>query len=259
LWCKIYDHCPNTVYDPRYFVPLQFNGSTKALDNTNIEIDVPVTGVNNTIVPIGTIVTSGTPTIKTIKNPIRRNMLLTGGGFYCIKNILSANPNGYQILDGGRGYTDNDRVKFGTALFKPVTDKDGKITSLEVVDSQYGEFTLNTFKTPLIATYETATGTGANIKLNSGRIIEKIVHDKIEYYGLQQLTPSDNQGNGDDGGYVRSSKNVTFNLAQNATGRYDIFCLFVNDILNYTENSFGATFVESEPTAQFVNLEISAN
>jgi hypothetical protein len=261
LWCKVYDHCPNTVYDPRYFVPLQFNGSTKALDNTNIEIDVPVYGANNAIAKPGDIITSSTPTMKKIKNPIRRNMLLTGGGFYCIQNILSANPNGYQIVDGGAGYTDTDKIKFGTAVFKPVTDKNGKITSLVMLDPpQYGEFSdLNTFKTPLIGVPETTTGTGANIKLNSGRIIEKIVHDKIEYYGSQQLTPGDNQGNGDDGGYVRSSKTGTFNLSQNATGRYDIFYLFVNDILNYTENSIGATFVENEPTAQFVNLEISAN
>ena len=261
LWCKVYDHCPNTVYDPRYFVPLQFNGSTKALDNTNIEIDVPVYGTSNAIAKPGDIITGVTPTMKKIKNPIRRNMLLTGGGFYCIQYILSANPNGYQIVDGGAGYTDTDKIKFGTAIFNPVTDKNGKITSLKISDPpQYGEFSdLNTFKTPLLATYETANGTGASIKLNSGRIIEKIIHDKIGYYGSQQLTPGDNQGNGDDGGYVRGSKTTTFNLSQNATGRYDIFYLFVNDILNYTENSLGATFVENEPTAQFVNLEISAN
>lgn len=261
LWCKVYDHCPNTVYDPRYFVPLQFNGSTKALDNTNIEIDVPAYKTNNAVVKSGTIITSVTPTLKKIKNPIRKNMLLTGGGFYCIQNILSANPNGWQIVDGGAGYTETDKIKFGTAIFNPVTDKNGKITSLKISEPpQYGEFSdLNTFKTPLIATTETTRGTGANIKLNSGRIIEKIVHDKIEYYGVQQLTPGDNQGNGDDGGYVRSSKTSTFSLAQNTTGRYDIFYLFVNDILNYTENSLGATYVENEPTAQFVNLEISAN
>ena len=264
LWCRVYDYCPNTVYDPRYFIPLQFNGS-KSLDNSVIDIDVPINGTTKAKITPGTIIDKDYPTIKTIQNPIRRNMLLTGGGFYYIKNILSANPDGITIEDGGGGYTDTDEIKFGTAVFNPVCDGNGKITSLVISqpDGQppkYGEFAdWNVFKTPLVATYTTAGGTGAKIKLNSGRIIEKVMCDKLEYYGQKMLTPDDNDGNGDDGGYVRSSKSTTFDLPANKSGRYDIFYLFINDILNYPEGSAGATYIETEPTAQLVNLEITAN
>jgi len=279
LYCAIEDHCPSSIYDGRYLTSLQFHGNSVDLAGQPIDVEIPATGTGTTKVPltVGTVIDSTyAQTITTIKNPIRRNMLLTGGGFYYIKRVLGANTaaSAIEIKDidpahPATGYVDGDLVLFQgskPATFKVTqTDANGKITKIEIDDSlgtdAYGEFTGNPFKSAPIEAYpKSQNGRGAKILLKSGKIIEKVMLDSINNYNIQVLTPSDNDGGGDSYGYVRSSKSVTYNLAQNSNGKYDILFFFVNDIANYPENSAGANGqMETMPFAQYVNLNISAN
>lgn len=284
LWCKITDHSPNTIYDARYFAPLQFNPSGESMD-----IDVPVNpaltdGGTPTVIPVGTPINKNYVAKVQLQkiNPIRRNMLLTGGGFYYIKRVIAADPSTIEILtaegDVQTGYSDDDIITFAgkmSAKFKVTrTDANGKILevqpAIDVINpatekpyglDAYGEFSSNPFSAgePLTGNITTENGGGAIIRLNGCKIIEKIEHDTIQEYGTKLLTPSDNNGGGDDNGYVRSSKSTTYSLSTNKTGKYDIFLFFVNDIMNYPENSNGANPQMNGPFAQYVNLEISAN
>lgn len=284
LWCKITDHSPNTIYDARYFAPLQFNPSGASMD-IEVPVNPPSTnGGSPTVIAVGTRINKDY--IRKIEvnkiNPIRRNMLLTGGGFYYIKRVIGVDPSTIEILtaqgDTQTGYSDGEIITFPgkvSAKFKITkTDQDGKILTVELAtdvtnpqtDSPYGldaygEFSNNPFSRgePLIGSISSEKGGGAIVRLHGCKVIEKIGYDKLEEYGTKALTPPDNDGGGDDNGYVRSSRSTTYSLPTNKTGKYDIFLFFVNDIMNYPENSNGANGQLNGPFAQYVNLEISAN
>lgn len=275
LWCKIYDHCPSAIYDARYFTPLQFHGDAKDLSGASLDFEIPAkqVGATKTALDINTKINIDfTDKITSIKNPIRRNMLLTGGGFYYIKRVIGVDTDGIQIItkdgDVPTGYEDGDIVKFvggsKPAIFKAVTSE-GKIMSVEPDSSlgidAYGEFSFsNPFRDgPLEAQITSSKGGGQTIKLTSLKVIEKVAHDNLQSYNEKVLTPPDNNGAGNDAGYVTVSKSTTFSLEPNSTGKYDIFLFFVNDIANYPENSMGANGQLGGPYAQYVNLEISAN
>lgn len=292
LYCQIHDHCPNTIYDPRFFAPLQFNGEKLGLDNKNIDFDVPARRANGatptvTILGLNTVVgknyqKSQNATCMFAKNPIRQNMLLSGGGFSYFRRVLGANDvngaTGYQIIAAGSGYAVDDIVKFGgtyPAVYKvTAVNGDGGITSIALATDvkkitgelygidAYGEFNLsngNPFeKNGIEASFE-IPNKSAKIYLNGGKVIEKVSRDTLNSYNTTLLTPYDNNGGGDGRGYVKSSKNSSFSLNKNLNGKYDIFFFFVNDILNYPESDAGWTYSPGYANAQYVNLEISAN
>lgn len=279
LFCQAYDHCPNTVFDARFMTPIQIHGTSKDLAGKDIDISMPAflaRPANAAYpLPVGTIIGQGYPySVVTMKNPIRRNMLLTGGGFYYIKRVLGANANDYVIQNEDNsipmtGYEIGDIVTFPGSMpptFKVSAVDGGRITAIELdiqglgIDA-YGEIEGNIFKNgPVAGTIKTAKGKGARILLKSGKVIEKVMYDELNSYNLQTLTPPDNNGGGDDYGYVRSSKSTTYNLNSSPNGKYDLFFFFVNDIANYPENSAGANGqLELNPFAQYVNLDISAN
>lgn len=278
LYCSIHDHCPSSIYDGRYITPLQFHGDSKDLSNKPIEIEIPANGLTKKPLDVGSLVSASTLfPITMIKNPIRKNMLLTGGGFYYIKRVIGADVSKITIesqdpKDPMSGYSDGDIVTFpgpmpATFTVK-TTDANGVITSIAIDDSlgidAYGEFNDNPFRNgPLQANVnkpKNKDARGAKILLKGGKVIEKVMHDALNSYNIKPLTPADNDGGGDSYGYVRSSKSTTFNLAKNTTGKYDILFFFVNDIANYPENSSGANAqLETNPFAQYVKLDISAN
>ncbi len=288
LYCQIYDHCPNTIYDPRFFAPLQFNGDKLGLNGKNIDVDTPAKKSRTNVVsilPIGTVVgkdyqKNNVSTCMFAKNPIRKNMLLSGGGFSYFRRVLGANdvngPAGYEIKVAGTGYEVDDIVKFGgtyPVIYKVTSvDGDGGIAGLAIgtdvknIDGElygidaYGEFNLsngNPFeKDPLEATYENGNPS-AKIVLHGGKVIEKVSRDNLKSYDRALLTPYDNNGGGDGRGYVKSSRNNSFAVNKNLNGKYDIFFFFVNDILNYPETDVALTY-SSYAAAQYVNVEISA-
>jgi hypothetical protein len=276
LFCQAYDHCPNTIFDARFMTPIQIHGTSKDLAGKDIDISMPafMARPDNSVRPhpVGTIIKQGV-SVVTMKNPIRRNMLLTGGGFYYIKRVIGAN-NDYVIENEDNsipmtGYEVGDIVTFPGSMpptFRVSLVDGGRITAIELdienlgIDA-YGEIEGNIFKDgPVSGSIKTAKGKGARIWLKSGKVIEKVMHDELNSYNLQTLTPPDNNGGGDDYGYVRSSKSTTYNLDSSPNGKYDLFFFFVNDIANYLENSAGANAqLELNPFAQYVNLDISVN
>lgn len=289
LYAQIHDHCPNTIYDPRFFAPLQFNREKLGLDDKNIDVDTPAIRSRTNVVSIlglNRVVgkdfqKNNLATCMFAKNPIRKNMLLSGGGFSYFRRVLGGNdvmgPNGYEIKDPGGGYNVDDVVKFGGTY--PVVYKvssvngEGGITGLILgldvkkitgelygIDA-YGEFNLsngNPFeKDPIQASFETGNAS-AKIVLHAGKVIEKVSKDTLNSYNRTLLTPYDNNGGGDGRGYVKSSKNSSFSLNKNLSGKYDIFFFFVNDILNCPETDAALTY-SAYANAQYVNVEISAN
>jgi hypothetical protein len=262
LWCAVYDHCPNTIYDSRYFTPLQFNPSGTSVDFE--EVDLPV----NT--PIRT-----QKTIPTRKNKIRRNMLLTNGGFTYVKKIIAANVP--VIEKAGEGYAENTQVTFNLGgkpakfLISKVTGNGGISELILDIDNEgldaYGETsndgTGNPFYAdPLVGNlpiniFPDDPAKQAVVKMYSGKVIEKLMTDKLNFYGAKKITPEDNNGEGNDRGFITGTKTTTFALTKNNTGKYDIFLFFANDILNYPE---AGVLWEGYPAppARYINLEITS-
>lgn len=268
LWCAVYDHCPDTIYDSRYFTPMQFNASGTSVDFEEVTLS-PGTPVQTQ------------KTIPTRKNKIRRNMLLTNGGFTYIKKVIGASPTSIVIEKPGFGYSENTPVTFNLGgkpakfLISKVSGNGG-IESL-VLDEEnadnissvdaYGETadggTRNPFYSePLFANLpinsfpDNPSGV-AVVKMYSGKVIEKLLTDKLGFYGAKKITPEDNNGEGNNRGFVTGTKTTTFSLNKNSTGKYDIFLFFANDILNYPEA--GVTWEGySVPPARYVNLEITS-
>jgi hypothetical protein len=207
------------------------------------------------------------------KNPIRKNMFLSGGGFSYFRRVLGANnamgPNGLEIKVAGTGYAVDDIVKFGgtyPAIYKvDAVNEEGGITGLILTGESYGidafgEFNLsngNPFEKGGIEASFEVPNKSAKIYLNGGKVIEKVSRDTLNSYDRTLLTPYDNNGGGDGRGYVKSSRNNSFALSKNLNGKYDIFFFFVNDILNYPETDVALTY-SSYAAAQYVNVEISA-
>lgn len=253
LFCKIYDHCPNTVFDGTYFVPIQMNPN-----DSSVDFDEPTLNIGSII--------SKTTNIPMTKNDCRRGMLLTGDGFRYMKKTIGIDPSSLEVVEVGEGYSADNTFTFGGGKNPAVLKlkKDGplsrNIDDYEVVS--YGEYTSSTFKDAIFGTINKGTangfGTGGSIKFTRGKIRQSIQHDKLENYVETpiNLTPSSNRGVGDDGGYVHSSKTTSFTLAKNTTGKYDIFFFFVNDVLS---TLVGPDYVGNTSLSNYVNLEISAN
>jgi hypothetical protein len=269
LWCAVYDHCPNTIYDSRYFTPLQFNPSDASVDFDEVNLS-PGTQVQSQ------------RNIQTRKNKIRRGMLISNGGFTYIKRIIAADISSVVIEKAGAGYAVGSSLTFALGD-KPAefviseVDGNGGILAITLNDKKeglsnpvdaYGQTsnngTVNPFySAPLYAqlpinTFPDDPTKTASIKMTRGRVIEKLMTDMVKFYGAKKVTPSDNNGKGNNRGFVTGSKTTTFSVSKNDTGKYDIFLFFANDILNYPEA--GVAFWEGYPVppARYVNLEITS-
>jgi hypothetical protein len=251
LFCKVYDHCPNTVFDARYFVPIQLNPNDATVDFEEPSLRA------------GSIISKNTNIIMQ-KNTSRRGMLLTGGGFKYIKKTIGINPSSFTVIEAGEDYSAGNTFTFGGGKTPAILKlkKDGPLSSdindYEVIS--YGEYTNSTFDDALFGTPNKGDaqsfGTGGSVKITEGKVYQSIKEDTLEDYGMHILTPSSNKGVGDDGGYVHSAKNTTITLNKNSTGKYDIFFFFVNDILHTLT---GPDYVSNLSLSNYVNLDISAN
>jgi hypothetical protein len=269
LYCKIYDHNPNTIYEGRFHMPIHFNANDDKLtitcpisDNRELSAGEKLTRFSNyTSVSISGI--SG----------IRPNMLLTGGGFYYINKIIAADMDALVVVSGGMGYKEGDIITFGggsnPAKFKIGLDGQIQKDKLEVIS--YGQFQSNPFTSPpyyLEGTITNADGQKSQgidgiVRLTGFKVIEQVKQDPEpqNYGGTIKLSRPDNDGGGDNQrGYVTSSKTNTVNLSTNSTGKYDAFFFYVNDIGNYVENSNGVVvWIDQEPKVQHIDLEMSVS
>lgn len=257
LFAKVYDHCENTIYDGRYFTPLHFNPDDKSMDFLTATAAVGSTVDKNTNLTFAT-------------SPIRRNMLLSGGGFLYLKRLVGADSTAIEIADAGIGYATGNIVSFGgipEATFEvSEISSSGEIKALTMTN--IGGYTTNPFKTGgkilgSITQGETAgaIGAGARVYLTKGKIVEVLGMDKepANYGGRKLLSKNDNNGNGDGKGEILgTSQTTSFNLSKNDSGQYDVFFHMINDIMCYTENSYASTYLPINAYAQYIKLEMSA-
>ena len=255
LFCKVYDHCPNTLYDARYFAPLQFN---------------PASGVSfsEPVASLGAKVGKGS-TIKTVENNIRAGKLLSDGGFSYFKKVIGIVPGDIVIQDVGEGYQ-NEKVilTFGGSSKFPATAEvaiaNGELSNnIKIIEP--GEFSSSAFNSPITGSITGKDGEqlvftkSARVQLRSGTVVEKFMHDpEPRLIETVMLTPSSNRGAGDDKGIVKSNVNKSVNVAANSTGKYDLFFFFVNDIIHtpmtwQAINAYDTDF----PSVQYVKLDIS--
>jgi len=272
LATRIFDAWPEslTLFDPRYFAVAHFNPGKigtlpqkqtatkvlKTVGTTTTEITVMVdqpdssvdfripTDINNNILAVNDIVTKDTlllPKEYWRINPIRRGMMLTGGGFKYPRRFIGINS--WTIKKGGKKYiagniiTINDNFK----LKIKETTGDGQISALEVyVDDDgikyAGDFTSGdfdediTFPPPrdndnkVIPGYEAAV-----ITLKDGKVYSVVYTDKapVEHGTLQTISSSSQAGKQ---AVVEETKTTTISVPKNSSGQYDIFTHFHNDI-----------------------------
>jgi hypothetical protein len=270
LYCKVYDHCPDVIYDGRFFVPLQFNGSGDALG-----INMPTSSGGGFILPVDALINQGSypKAVNSDKKLfIRKNMLLTGGGFTYIKRVIGADPLRIEIVNSGVGYSDGDTFSFGNAKFRvSETTEQGGIKAYEVVS--YGDFSNNPFvpsphylvnSTIVDAEGTPSDGVEAEIRLHGAKVIEQIGYDPAptDYGGGPVLlSRPDNGGEGDNQqGEVNSIETKSINLDKNSSGKYDVFFFYANDIGMYPETNAGSYIsLQANPYAQYINLEMSVS
>lgn len=270
LWCAVYDHAPNVLYDGRYLCPIQMNPSGESVDFKDIALSA------------GTVINSGT-VVSGVNTTIRRSALLTNGGFSYIKKAIGIlDASSVTVVSGGRGYSIGDEVIFNLNGDKPakfivssvngtsiagvspkigVADKPDEIEGLPC----YGSTTINPFsRGPIEGSVKWSVDTETDrstaiIKANSGKVIETLSTDRVNFYGLKKITPNDNNGEGNANGFVTGNKTTVFKLPNNTKsvvpGKYDFFFFFVSDILNYPE---GPNFLLNQSLARYVNLEITS-
>jgi len=255
LFCRVYDHCPNTVYDGRYFTPIQFNLPSLSFMEPSGNIGMKVTRTSIAMQP----------------NSIRSNKLLSGGGFYYIKKYIGIDISDINITNPGEGYQDSKvRVKFGGKNGAEFLMKvsEGKIVKQDIEIITDGEFESSAFSNQFIGQISPENegqqllfNTAARIVVNTGTVKEKIALDPepTNYGGDIQLTPSSNRGQGNARGIVNANSTKTVAVSANSTGKYDIFFFFVNDI-HHTFLSFDEITARDTdyPAANYVKLEISA-
>lgn len=259
LHVQIYDQWPDdqTIFDPRYFAVFHFNPN-----NDSVDFKIP-TLLNGTMAPTGVPITSATtfaPEANWIVNPIRRGKMLNNGGFKYIKNVCGIN-NSASIFSSGTGYSIGNRLTVssstgsGAEIEVATTGVDGSIASLTLIEKGEGFLPIDFVNLKASG----GTGTGADIKINSGLVYGKIQTDEgpTKRSDIVRLTDASNRGLGNsDDGMVKGIKETSIQFSeQNSTGKYDLFFHFHNDI-THTLHSVDDYFYVP---IQRVLLEINAN
>ena len=286
-----------TFYDPRYFGVLHFNPSyfgspvtSKNIDSnvkiptnwtpanglpakyprvvdqfeTNVDFRIPTYGhptdttIDNTIVPIDTIVDSGGVGGKLLRaesdwriNPVRRGQLLTKGGFRYLKRVIGINS--IQLVGSGLNYKQDEIFTIGINSKIKITDIDasGAIKALTVLDRGYDYFPSN-FKTQ--NSYADPTGKGGVVKVLDGIVYERVFLDACPQErtdGPQRITKSSNGGLD---GIIIGDSITDIAITNNDTGQYDGFYYFHNDVIT----TFTTQQTFTRDAAQYVLLEVSA-
>jgi hypothetical protein len=271
LAARVFDAWPEslTLFDPRYFAVAHFNPGeigtspkqipvkilktvgttttevTMQIDKPDSSVDFRIpTDIDNNILAVGTIVKKDTKLLPKDYwriNPIRRGMMLTGGGFKYPKRFIGANT--LTIKRGGKKYVAGNIISLSNNLKVKIktTGTDGAITEIEIyVDDDKvkwaGDFTSGDFETDItfpppkdndnkvIPGYEAAV-----ITLVDGKVYSVVNIDKapVEHVPLQTISSSSNAGKN---AVVEEVKTTTITLPKNSSGQYDVFTHFHNDI-----------------------------
>jgi len=311
---RIFDAWPEnlTVFDPRYFSVLHFNpgkfgssptsntindnGTNIAVDNIEYEVDFKIptwgTGDNspgdNIIIPLNTIIDSGVaPSIRPQSrwrvNPIRRGMLLTGGGFTYKHRKIGVkddtkkikvdkdyiNPTTGNKEDktlSGKKYTAGELIPLrnGLEIKIDTVDGDGAITKFSIaidINNQplIGDFLHTDF--PFEFALPIPKDNNGNIISGAEPatlIFEKgIVYDSIEVQNAPvehvtntRISSSSKAGKSE---VIDEPITSTFTLESNKTGQYDIFTHFHNDI---THTILYSDIFGQSVKLQYINMEI---
>lgn len=238
---------------------------------TSVDFRVP-TYANGSSIPLDTVfrydtkaaydagVNSIRPANEWNINPIRRQALLTKGGFVYYKRSIKADTA--NVFTGGTGYSKGDILNGSKNTKFEVTEVDGgtgAIVNFQIIDGGYGfvpsDFTQ--YKDENDAIYyairsSLSGGSGRNAKIDISSIIvyDKIYYDETpqERSPITRLSLPSYEGKK----WAEGSLETTVSL-EGGNGKYDAFYFFHNDILHTLTNStaFTAGF------AQYLNLEIS--
>jgi len=290
LHVRIFDHWPeyDTLFDPRYFGILHLNPNDQSVDML-----VPTEEGDPIKLPlyIGRLINSSTkllPKSSWIKNPIRRGMLLTGGGFKYLAHQIGLNELSVGIVYGGTGFNANFEFEIKPKkVILNVVVSEGSVTSVSIkdgsdirnhtvagIDSKHrginflpedfgtnvpkfedGQLTGTTEEKAYIVNIPSPTpapvGRGAVVKFTSGEVYfqELIDNPPVEQVPITRLTSSSKRGEG----FIQEVKESDFTLEKNKSGKYDCFYHFHNDITHtlMTEQAFIAGF------AQYVTMTIT--
>jgi hypothetical protein len=262
LHCRVFDAWPreNTIWDTRYFAALHFNSSGP-------EVDFPVPTLSDGSFPsAGSSVTHESgfkATSDWTKDPIRRGMLLTSGGFAYKKLTIGLSPSSMKVIKGPisagnfldkRGniemtFDSSGGVSFGSDEFgNALSGEDLNPGSFG--DRYYDDSDPNNI----------IDETGYIVKLDGGgvvsfqgqvRYITKLDTGPKEHGGIKRLT----SGTGDEAGRITGNKSTEFGLDPNDSGQYDAYFFFHNDISHTFQFQYGRT--QYPGYAQYVTLNIS--
>jgi len=262
LHCRVFDAWPreNTIWDTRYFAALHFNSSGS-------EVDFPVPTLSDGSFPsAGSLVTHESDykaTSDWTKDPIRRGMLLTSGGFAYKKLTIGLSPSSMKVIQGpisAGNYLDkraniemifdsSGGVSFGSDEFgNALSGEDLNPGSFG--DRYYDDSDPNNI----------IDETGYIVKLDGGgvisfkgevRYITKLDAGPKEHGGIKRLT----SGTGDEAGRITGNKSTEFGLDPNDSGQYDAYFFFHNDISHTFQFAYSGS--QYPGYAQYVTLNIS--
>lgn len=307
LHVRIFDHWPEdqTLFDPRYFAVLHFNAGSYYTSGNGVlftktgeteqslkkrkdeakKLDIPIpTKDDDSLLIIGTINkdTKLKPKDKWKLNPIRRGVLLSGGGFKYKYTVIGLYPQSASIVYGGTGFNNNFEyeIQSKNVKFKFVVSG-GSITSWTFVKDDLGnelvgdnflpsDFNLNT---PIVDANGNITGSDANnkgfiltitsqtsggksaiIKFTVGIAWLKIAKDEepksVNNSNPIRLSRSSQAGSAN---VINGSQETKVTLEKNSSGKYDCFYHFHNDLLH----TLYSTYTAMPSWLQYINLTIT--
>jgi hypothetical protein len=286
LHLRIFDYWPeiDTVFDPRYFGILHFNPNDESVD---IPIPTGRDSDGNLFTPIlGSSVASGSllsDKNSWIKNPIRRGMLLTNGGFKYFAHQIGL-PKLYSgVHFGGRGFVSDFEYEIKNKnLILLLTVSGNSVTAVKIKDGSESRNYSHTGEIDNLYRGKNFMSSDFNMDIpkfnedgeldgttgNKGFVIsippqvpgpnsrpaflvyfygEIYLEEKIDLPPAEQVPLTrltSSSKRGED--FVQETKESDFTLESNKSGKYDCFYHFHNDITHtlMTDQPFVAGFLQ---------------
>lgn len=250
---------------------LQTNaGVSELVDVIETSVDMRIPTYDNKLtVPLGTIFLQGSQALRPMDkwnvDPLRRNVLLTKGGFVYRRAVIGI--NGFEVIANGADYALGDKLTAGRgSLFEVVGITDAGALTLSLLDRGVG-FLPTEMAMRTVPAYDSdnetrqaygaiynlggGSGSGAKLLVRSMIVYGRLGHDPApeERVGITRLTTSSNRGQK----MIDQTDDTTLSIV-GGNGKYDAFYFFHNDVLHTlpSEDGFSAGF------AQHVTINIGA-